>query len=799
VDDRATNREYMVALLGYMGHRLLEATDGEVALTLARAERPDLIIADIVMPVMDGYELARQVRADPVLARTQIVFFTSSYIVAETKRLARACGVEYIIAKPAEPQVVLDTVNAALQATQAPLAPPVPEEFHREHMRLLTDTLANKVEELEAEIAERKQAEEALRALFAAMTDIVLVLDRDGRYLQIAPTNPLRLVRPPAELLGRTVDEITPAEAPGVKANIRRALDERQPIQFEYSLPIGGVQVWFDATISPMGSDRVIWIARDITQRIQREREIEAIAAVSIALRTANTQAQMLPIALGQVMALLDAGGAALAMRDPDTEDLVIALGQGEMAAQAGLRLPAGAGIGGQAVATGQPYITDDLTSDPHWYAVAWDSQARAAVCVPLITSSHILGVLWAVRTTPFSAVEVRVLSAIAGIAASAIQRAGLHDQTEQRLQRLAALREIDNAIMQSLDLHTTLMLLLGHVTAQLGVDAADILLLSRGMNDLEYAAGRGFRSKAVEQVRLRLGEGHAGKAALERRLVAVPDIRSNPTPFGRRALLAAESFIAMFCVPLLAKGQVVGVLEVFHREPLNPDAEWLSFLETLAGQAAIAVADALLFTDLQRSNTDMLVAYDTTLEGWSAALDLRDKETEGHSQRVTDMALQLARALGVSDGELEHVRRGALLHDIGKMGIPDSILLKPDMLTDDEWVIMRQHPRHAYELLAPIAFLRQALDIPYCHHEKWDGTGYPRKLKGDVIPLSARIFAVVDVWDALRSDRPYRPGWPEAQVLDYIRDQAGKHFEPRVVEAFLSLKLYSPVSVELA
>jgi putative nucleotidyltransferase with HDIG domain len=192
----------------------------------------------------------------------------------------------------------------------------------------------------------------------------------------------------------------------------------------------------------------------------------------------------------------------------------------------------------------------------------------------------------------------------------------------------------------------------------------------------------------------------------------------------------------------------------------------------------------------------ELVLAYDTTLEGWSAALDLRDKETEGHSQRVTEMTLQLARALDVNEDEMEHIRRGALLHDIGKLGVPDAVLLKPGKLTDDEWVIMRRHPKLAYELLSPIAFLRPALDIPYCHHEKWDGTGYPRQLHGDAIPLSARIFAVVDEWDALRSNRPYRPGWPEDQVRDYIREQAGKHFDPRVADAFLALMPSGPTSV---
>jgi putative nucleotidyltransferase with HDIG domain len=236
----------------------------------------------------------------------------------------------------------------------------------------------------------------------------------------------------------------------------------------------------------------------------------------------------------------------------------------------------------------------------------------------------------------------------------------------------------------------------------------------------------------------------------------------------------------------LIAKGQVKGVLEIFHRAPLHPDEEWLEFLETLAGQAAVTIDNAELFTDLQRSNMELALAYDATIEGWSRALDLRDKETEGHTQRVTEMAERLARALGMSEEELVHMRRGALLHDIGKMGISDTILLKPGSLTDEEWETMRQHPEYAYNLLSPISYLRPALDIPYCHHEKWDGTGYPRGLKGEEIPLAARIFAVVDVWDALRSDRPYRKAWSEEKARAYIREQAGKYFDPRVVEVFL-------------
>ena len=214
-----------------------------------------------------------------------------------------------------------------------------------------------------------------------------------------------------------------------------------------------------------------------------------------------------------------------------------------------------------------------------------------------------------------------------------------------------------------------------------------------------------------------------------------------------------------------------------------------MEFLEALGGQAAIAIDNTTLFNDLQRSNFELTLTYDRTLEGWSAALDLRDRETEGHTQRVTETTLKLAKVMGLSEQELVHMRRGALLHDIGKMGIPDEILLKPDKLTEEEWEIMRRHPVYAFELLKPIAYLQPALDIPYCHHEKWDGTGYPRALKGGEIPFAARIFTVVDVWDALLSDRPYRKGWPKEKVLEYIRSLSGIQFDPKVVEAFLNMQ----------
>jgi len=364
-------------------------------------------------------------------------------------------------------------------------------------------------------------------------------------------------------------------------------------------------------------------------------------------------------------------------------------------------------------------------------------------------------------------------------------KQAEVHAQ--RRMERLSTLRTIDAAIVSSFDLDVILQIILDQTIGQLQVDAAAILLHKRPTQTLEYAVVRGFDKSALRQLSLHIGEGCGGYAALHRRMLRLPAVHTNADAPETLPTLDPQ-YCAYYGVPLIVKDHVEGVLELYNRTPLNPDSEWLNFLETLAGQAAIAIDRAALFESMQHANIELSLAYDTTLEGWARALELRDIETEGHSRRVADMTVRLAQALGVSDAELVHVRRGALLHDIGKMGIPDSILLKPGKLTAEEWEVMRKHPTYAYEMLAPIAYFRPALDIPHYHHEKWDGTGYPHGLRGEQIPLAARIFAIVDVWDALCFDRPYRKGWPEVQVYEHVRSLAETHFDPQVVNAFLGL-----------
>ena len=380
-------------------------------------------------------------------------------------------------------------------------------------------------------------------------------------------------------------------------------------------------------------------------------------------------------------------------------------------------------------------------------------------------------------------------MASIFGVhAALAIDNAQLYEKSQLHLKHEKALREIDLAITSNMELSETLQVVLYQARARLHVNACAILLLNPHTQTLEYISGQGFQTEAIKKTPIRLGEGNAGYAVQERRMFGRAEIESPAEVSDRAELIAEENFVFYFIAPLIVKDKLLGALEIYHRAPIIMKTEWLKFLETLAGQTAIAIDNATLFADLQRSNADLTQAYETTLEGWSTALDLRDKETEGHTKRVTETTIRLAKRMEVSAQELIQIRQGALLHDIGKMGIPDRILLKPDQLTEEEWVSMRLHPTYAFQMLKPIAYLRQALDIPYCHHEKWDGTGYPRGLKREEIPLAARIFCIVDVYDALTSNRPYRAAWPRDKALRHIQDLSGSHFDPQVVDAFLRM-----------
>jgi HD-GYP domain-containing protein (c-di-GMP phosphodiesterase class II) len=495
-------------------------------------------------------------------------------------------------------------------------------------------------------------------------------------------------------------------------------------------------------------------------------------------------------VILDQLIALFQADGAILVLPDPQTGGFIDDMGRGPVGERMiGLNIPPERGVANWVIKNKEPYLTNAADNDPLFYRPDLLGDSHCLAAVPLIAQEQAIGALWIVRKVNILEQDLGLLNAIADIAANAIHRVILHEQTELQLHHLIALHQIDLAISANFDLNVTLNVILKNVKDELAVDAASILLLDTVTHTLDYAAGIGFRTRRIEQSHVRLGHGCAGRAAQEYRTISYPDLNQAPGTFSRSALLVNEEFLAHYATPLIGKGQVKGVLEIFHRKTFEAEQEWINYFETLATQAAIAIESTSLFENLQRSNMELTLAYDATIEGWSRALDLRDRETEGHTRRVTEMVLELAEKIGMSAMEKIDLRRGALLHDIGKMGVPDSILLKPGPLSEIDREIMRQHPFYAYQMLSPISYLRHALEIPYCHHEKWDGSGYPRGLKGEEIPLSARMFAIVDVFDALTSNRPYRAAWlPEAAYL-YLQQESGKHFDPQLVKVFLETK----------
>ncbi|KAF0222508.1 MAG: putative PAS/PAC sensor protein [Erysipelotrichaceae bacterium] len=537
-----------------------------------------------------------------------------------------------------------------------------------------------------------------------------------------------------------------------------------------------------------------VYTSRNITEKMQHEHELESINKVSMALRVAKTVDEMLLIMLDKILEITKATQGSIWLYDAKSKELQIVANRGLSETDENIAPPEklGSEISKLVFSTGKLFVSRDINQD-----VRLSDKIRnefvpgtAVAIVPIFAGDSILGTFDVNVKLPreISPSDLKILTALSEIAANAIQRMRLHEKSQMVSKYFASLHSVDLLINSSNNLYDLLNTILDYLIELLTVDAAAILLYDSDTSTLVYFAGKGFRGKNIEKTKLNISEGYAGTAALNQQTVIVNDLRTKGSEYARYDLLKDEEFISYIGIPLINNNEIIGVVDIFHRSILNPNPEWVNFSEALASQAAIAIGKSTLFNNLQRTNTELVQAYDKTIEGWSKAMDLRDQETEGHTQRVTELAVRLAQASGLSEKEIVHIRRGALLHDMGKVGIPDGILLKPGPLTDEEWVIMRKHPQYAFDMLSPIEFLNAALDIPYCHHEKWDGSGYPRGLKGEEIPIAARIFAIVDVYDALRSDRPYRKAWSKEKVKAHIKSLSGTHFEPKIVELFLNL-----------
>ena len=369
-------------------------------------------------------------------------------------------------------------------------------------------------------------------------------------------------------------------------------------------------------------------------------------------------------------------------------------------------------------------------------------------------------------------------------------------EEMKLKQDRLQALMGIGSVINSSLGRKRVLEEVMDSLITLMRAERGFLILRDPRDGKLKPETSRGIDHISLNQESFKVSETIVRRVADTGVPLLTTNAREDPR-FGGQQSIIALNLRSILCAPLKLKEQVIGVLYVENRVHTGMFQESdLGLMTAFSDQAAVAINNANLFESLQSTNLqleaaniELGIAYEATLRGWVRALDVRDKETEGHTQRVTVLTQRLAQQLGVDRQRLEHYTRGALLHDIGKMAISDEILRKKGPLTSEERAVMEKHPVYAYEMLSPIEFLRPAIDIPYRHHEKWDGTGYPHGLKGEAIPLAARIFCIIDVWDALTSDRPYREHLPHDKVRRMIKADSGKHFDPRVVEAFLDMK----------
>ncbi len=528
--------------------------------------------------------------------------------------------------------------------------------------------------------------------------------------------------------------------------------------------------------------------SRLFTETKQRLEELEVVSRISFSLRAAHDTQEMLPILLDEIKTSMDTDSAAIWLYDIGNNELVSQATAGHFDVLPNQNFKLGDGIVGTVYSSGVIHVSPSPYNDPS--AIPEDNrffgENRSGIVVPIRTATEIIGALAVAITVPHKIRphQTRLVTTLAEIAGNAIYRSNLYQRSEEQIQRLTTLRELDTAIASSLDLRIILSILTEHLIKKMKASAVTVLVFDSRSQTFDYYAAAGFKNRENLRAPLNLGDGMAGQILLSRRALYIKDINEETSPISFKQL-KSEQFRSYYAIPLFSKGATRGILEIHFRQPFSPSVDWIEFVHTLAEQAVIAIDNAQLFENLQHTNQELSLAYDTTLEGWGKALELRDKETQGHTQRVTGLTLELARQMGIPEPELLQIRRGCLLHDIGKMGVPDNILHKKDTLTEEEQIEMRKHTQYAYDMLYPIEYLRPALDIVYCHHEWWDGNGYPQRLRGEKIPLSARIFAVIDVWDALSSDRPYRHAWERERIIEYIRDLSGKQFDPQVVEAF--------------
>lgn len=518
-----------------------------------------------------------------------------------------------------------------------------------------------------------------------------------------------------------------------------------------------------------------------------------AIIDIGHAFQTTLEVEQLVPKILRKAVEYIGAEGGSIWLLSENKESLACTFATGPKSEQLlGMSLGIGEGIAGWVTQTQKTVLIADAQTDPRW-ASRFDEHlemvTQTLACVPLIANGNSLGALELVNKKgdqAFDEKDQERLMALAGLAGLAIYNAQLFEKERRHRERQELLQAIGPLLHESLDLDRLLAQILDQVSIHLKAKATSVWLVDDKDNAVVCQVATGDVAEQVIDMSVPLGKGIVGLVASTGESTMVANAQDDPRATARN-VDAITGFVtrSLLTVPLLRKGRCLGAIQVVNK--VNPEELFTPFdqemLEQLANSAAFAIENARLYNELEQS-------YSETLEALIHALDLKDQETQFHSRRVVEFTVLLAKTMHVDPDEIVHVRRAALLHDIGKMSIPDSILQKTGPLTAEERILLEDHPRYAFEMMAGIPFLAKAADIVLASHERYDGKGYPRGLSGEQIPLGARLFAVADTFDAMTSDRPYRKSQSYDVAMAEISWQSGKQFDPQVVDAFLSISV---------
>lgn len=606
-----------------------------------------------------------------------------------------------------------------------------------------------------------------------------------------------------AEIINITSDDPRRINVPGTPKNDKESETMMSAPLLLHGKCIGSINVWRlvnQGLFSQMELNFLVSIAHQtsialeashlLEEAIKNAQETSAIAEVGRNISSTLQLNSVLERIAFHAKNLLNAETSAIYLSEPEKNILVSIAAIGVDSEEIkNDPILVGGGILGSIAQQGFGEIVNNTENDPRVLIIkGTESRPLEHIMgVPIMSKDILTGLLVVWRQgqkLEFRKTELDFLIRLAQQAAIAIENARLFEAEQRRRRDSEILSQATGALTNSLDVNELLETILDWLNKIAPYDSASITL-DRGAG-FEIATSRGLPSGTdFSKVRFPINEKWM-EIANSRQPMCIYDAQLDPR---FEKLEGTEYIHGWMGVPMFTQNSLIGFINLDSRTPgAFDDTEQTASVQIFANQAATAIDKTQLFTNLQLSNYELYLAYDTTLEGWGKALELRDKETQGHTQRVTDLTLKLARQMGIPESDLIHVRRGVLMHDIGKMGVPDSILHKQGPLTKAEMVEMRKHTQYAYDLIYPIVYLRPAIDIAFNHHEWWDGNGYPQKIKGEEIPLSARIFAIVDVWDALLSDRPYRKAWSRKKVVQYIKDLSGKQFDPKVVKEFFKL-----------